>query len=160
MTLPLRQRHRRMFAVLGVLLPLAFVAGIAAHKPVPAQGSLANQFFSSRETFTTTQWERGDLFTNAPIQVRLLRERAGHGQFALQLSSAHDFVKPDLLVYWSSGAGTIAETIPDNAVLLGVFNSNLPLPFPAETTATNGVLVLYSLADHETVALSKSISLK
>ena len=28
MILPLRRRHRRMFAVIGVLLPLAFMAGV------------------------------------------------------------------------------------------------------------------------------------
>ena len=158
MILSLRQRHRRIFTVLGVLLPLAFAAGIAARKQVPSQSSLPDQLSLSREKFTTTQWDRSDLFANALIHVRLLRERAGYGQLALRLSPSRDFVKPDLLVYWSASANRITETIPDNAVLLGVFNSNLPLPLPSDTTATSGVIMLYSLADHETIAVSKPIT--
>lgn len=35
MILPLRKRHWRMFAVLAILLPVLFAAGIAARKPLP-----------------------------------------------------------------------------------------------------------------------------
>src|SRR5262245_3083996 len=38
--LPLRQRHRLMVCTLGVLLPVAFVAGIAARKPAPVAGTV------------------------------------------------------------------------------------------------------------------------
>ena len=35
MTQPLRRAHRRILIVLAVVLPAAFVAGLAARKPLP-----------------------------------------------------------------------------------------------------------------------------
>ena len=35
MILPLRKRHRRMFAVLAIVLPLLFAVGVIARKPLP-----------------------------------------------------------------------------------------------------------------------------
>ena len=60
MTLPLRQRHRRVFAVLGVLLPVAFAIGIAARKPVTGVAALPGELAQTRSEFTTTVWERND----------------------------------------------------------------------------------------------------
>src|SRR4051812_2149306 len=81
---PLRQRHRRMVILLCVFLPVAFVIGIAARKPVPAMASLPRELTASPRNFPVTEWNRADLLTNAPIQVRLLRESASAGQFAVE----------------------------------------------------------------------------
>ena len=157
---PLRQRHRRMVIVLGVLLPVAFAVGIAARKPVPGMISLPKELVASPQQFPVTEWERADLFTRTPIQVRLLRETAGTGRFAVEFSAAKDFVKPDLIVYWIAGNPNIAETLPDNARLLGVFNSSVALSLPPEAALGSGVLVLYSLADQEIVEVSKPFALQ
>jgi len=152
---PLRQRHRRMVTVLGVLLPIAFVVGIAARKPVPSTPSLPAGLVASPRTFAATQWEHADLFAKAVIQVRLLRESADAGGFGIELSAPKDFVKPDLIVYWVAGNPNITDTLPDNARLLGAFNSSIALPLPVEATSASGILVLYSLADQEVIAVSK-----
>src|SRR6266404_4950209 len=119
---PLRKRHRRMVIVLGVFLPVAFAVGIAARKPVPGMTSLPKELVVSPQIFAVTEWERADLFTKTPIQVRLLRESAGTGHFAVELSAPKDFEKPDLIVYWLAVGTRITDTIPDDAFVLGSFH--------------------------------------
>ena len=157
---PLRERHRRMVIVLGVFLPVAFAVGIAARKPVPGMTSLPMQLATSLQTFAVTEWERTDLFTKTPIQVRLLRERAGAGRFAVEFSAPKDFVKPDLIVYWVPGNPNITDALPENARLLGAFNPSVALPLSLDSASGSGVLVLYSLADQEVVAVSKPFTVK
>ena len=157
---PLRERHRRMVIVLGVFLPVAFAVGIAARKPVPGMTSLPKELAASSQKFAVTEWERADLFTKSPIQVRLLRENAGAGHFAVEFSAAKDFVKPDLIVYWVAVGTRITNTIPDHAFLLGSFSSSAALPLPLEAGSASGVLVLYSLADHVIVETSKSLAIQ
>ena len=156
----LRQRHRRMVIVFGVLLPVAFAVGIAARKPVPGMTSLPKELVASPQQFAVTEWERADLFTKTPIQVRLLRESAGTGRFEVEFSAAKDFVKPDLIVYWVAGSPKITDTLPDNARLLGAFNSSVALSLSPDAGAGSGVLVLYSLADQEVVEVSKPFALQ
>lgn len=156
MILPLRQRHRRMFAVLGVLLPIAFAVGIAARKPVPTAETLPAGLESSTQRFTSTEWMRDDLFTKSSIQVRLLRESVSAGQFAVLFSAPKDFAKPDLIVYWVAGIPSNPATVPDNARLLGAFSARA-LPLPPEVLSSEGALILFSLADQEIVDVSKAI---
>ena len=155
---PLRQRHRRMVIVLGVFLPIAFVIGISARKSVPGMTSLPKELVASPQSFAVTEWERADLFTKTPIQVRLLRESAGAGHLAVEFSAAKDFVKPDLIVYWIAWSPNITDTLPDNARLLGAFNSSVALSLPPDAASGSGVLVLYSLADQEVVEVSKQFA--
>ena len=157
---PLRQRHHRMVIVLGVFLPIAFVVGIAARKPVPGMTSLPKELVASPQKFAVTEWQRADLFTKTPIQVRLLRESAGAGQSAVEFTAAKDFVKPDLIVYWVAGGPNLTDKLPDNARLLGAFNSSLALPLSPDSGPGSGVLILYSLADQEIVEVSKPFELQ
>ena len=156
MILPLRQRHRRMFAVIGVLIPIAFVLGIAARRPVPAVTAVPEELTGSSRPFASPTWERSDLFMKRAIGARLLRESGNTGRLAVELSAANDFVKPDLLVYWADGKANLADALPDNAILLGAFSSS-PLRLPQKATRSEGLLVLYSLADSEIVDVSKPI---
>ena len=88
-----------MFAVIGVLLPVAFAIGIAARKPVPSVVSLPAELATIPGHFTTTVWARRDLFEKVPVAVRLLRESTGTGAFAISFTGLEDFTKPDLIVY-------------------------------------------------------------
>jgi len=157
---PLRQRHRRMFIVLGVFLPVAFAVGIVARKSVPGMTSMLKELVASPQSSAVTEWERADLFTKTPIQVRLLRESAGASHFAVEFSAAKDFVKPDLIVYWVPGNPNLTDTLPDNARLLGAFNSAVALSLPPDAGPGGGVLILYSLADQEIVEVSKPFALQ
>ena len=157
---PLRQRHRRMITIIGVLLPIAFAAGIAARRPAPTVATLPTALATTQRHFEAVEWERADLFTKTPIQVRLLRERAGAARFAVEFSAAKDFVKPDLIVYWVANSPNLTDTLPDNARLLGAFNSSLALPLSPDAGPGSGVLVLYSLADQKIVEVSKPFALQ
>jgi hypothetical protein len=153
---PLRQRHRRIVIALGFFLPVAFAAGLAARKPIPFTSELPPSLATATQTFEKIEWQRADLFVKSEIQVRLLREHSGAGKFAVSFSAATDFVKPDLLVYWSAGNPSVINALPGNAILLGAFNApQLPLPEAAEKS--DGTLVLFSLADNEIVDASKSV---
>ena len=157
---PLRQRHRRMVIALGVFLPVASTVGIAARKLVPGMISLPKEMVALPQMFAVTEWERADLFTESPIQVRLLRERASAAHFGVEFSAAKDFVKPDLIVYWVAGSPNLTGTLPDNARLLGAFNSSVALPLSPDAGSSSGVLLLYSLADQEVVEVSKPFTLQ
>jgi hypothetical protein len=154
---PLRQRHYHTFVALGFLLPIIFVFGIVARKPFPTMESLPGELAVPVQNFPVRIWQRADLFAKSPIQVSLLRDNLNNGSFAVSLSADKNyFIKPDLMVYWIAGQPTINDKLPDEAKLLGGFNSGA-LALPAEAAATNGMLVLYSLADNEIVDVSKSI---
>jgi hypothetical protein len=153
---PLRQRHRHFVIALGIFLPVAFAVGIAARRAVPEVNSLPKELAPAVAQFEAQEWQRADLFTKSPVQVRLMREHSGAGKFAVEFSAAKDFVKPDLIVYWVAGNPTITDKLPDNAILLGSFSST-PLLLLDEITKSTGQLVLFSLADNEIVDVSKTI---
>lgn len=153
MILALRQRHRQVFLVLGVLLPMAFIAGIAARRPVPMVAALPPELQRVMQTFAATNWTRADLFAKAPVRIRLLREHIDGGRFGLTFLAAKGFVKPDLIVYWAAGDAAIRDSLPGNAVLLGTFSLAV-LPVPEEVAHARGEVILYSLADGEIVDVS------
>lgn len=153
---PLRLRHYRIVIALGFLLPVMFVMGIANRRSIPITERLPLQLATTPQTFANVEWQRGDLFPKSPIQVRLRREHSGAGKFAVSLSAAKNFVKPDLLVYWSAGSQIIADALPANAILLGAFSAS-QLPVPADADNSQGCLILFSLADNEIVDATKPI---
>ncbi len=101
-----------MFTIVGLLLPLAFIAGIAARKPIPTT-MLSTDFLQERKAFTKATWDRSDLFPKTALRVQLLCQEATTNRCAIQFSAAKDFVKADLLVYWLPAESTIKDTIPD-----------------------------------------------
>ena len=154
----LRQRHRRMVIALALALPIGFSIGIAARRPVPSMASLPGELRTFSRGSAATVWERSDLFVNAPIQARLLRESGKSGRFALELSAPRDFVKPDLIVYWVADGSKLTEALPNNALLLGAFSLAV-FTLPGNMPSEDGSLVLYSLANNETEAVSKPLRL-
>ncbi len=152
---PLRICHRRIFMVLGLLLPIAFGLGIAARNQVPVAANLPAALNTPARPFVASDWEQTDIFTNAPVYAHTLRPTV-RGHRAISLSAEPGFVKPDLLVYWAPAQSGAADKLPANAVLLGAFN--LPeLTLPADAAKTDGVVILYSLADGEVVAVSRPV---
>ena len=145
-----------MVIALGIFLPAAFVVDIAARKPLPTVTELPAALAAAPQRFGIVEWERADLFAKAPIQVRLLREQKSSGQFAVKFSATKDFVQPDLIVYWVAGNSSLTDTLPANAILLGSFSATA-LPLPDEIAKSDGVLILYSLANGEIVDVSKPV---
>jgi hypothetical protein len=155
MILSLRKRHRRIFTVLTVFLPIVFAVGMAARRPVPAVRTLPKDIVGSQPVFPYTLWGRNDLFRRTSIDLGLLREDKDRGRYAFSFTAPIDFAKPDLIVYWINGDSTNTITLPVNAVLLGAFDPQRPLVIPDRIPDHTGELLLYSLADGEVVDVSK-----
>jgi hypothetical protein len=152
MILQLRQRHRRVFAILGVLLPLAFAFGITARRTVPHVATLPVEL-AAKHSFVGTHEELDRVFEQSPVRVRLWREQ-GTGRLAVGFTSANDFLIPDLMAYWSAAQVTTNDNLPPDARLLGAARAG-PLVLPAEASASDGILILFSLANQEIVDVSK-----
>ena len=141
-----------MVCMLGVVLPVAFGAGIAARRPVPAATSVPSGLAAQAGDFGHVLWSDADLFPGHQIITRLRGDANGGAAVELMFSG---LTRPDVLVYWSSGDEAIADKLPEDAQLLGALSNAQPLPVPAKQRGQPGRLVLYSLADHEVVAVSK-----
>lgn len=157
MILALRQRHRGMIVVIGLFLPIAFGIGIVARKTMPPVAALPETLSQWSQHFTAISDPQAGWFTNAPIRVQFWRE-VESGRMAAGFSADPDYVKPDLIVYWAKGAALDKPGLPANATLLGAFVAG-PLVLPVEATTATGQLVLFSLANQEVVAVSRSARL-
>ena len=156
---PLRQRHRVMVFALSIVVPAAFAVGIATRKAVPALRVEAPGL-SAEASRLNEFWSRNDLWEKKAIRTRLLGDGAGSGQLAVELNSNDQIVRPDVLVYWLPGQRKIEDVPPDDAILLGRFapSTATTLTLPQQAATNPGMLLLYSLADHEIVAVSKAFS--
>jgi hypothetical protein len=158
MTLELRQRHRGIFPVLGVLIGMLFVVGIVRRRPVPELEALPPELTPRAQTFSATREERNDLFNKTGVRVRLWRQQE-NGSLAVDFIPPRDFLKPDLLAYWSATRPPSDEALPSDATLLGAFVGG-PLPLPKEALTNDGCLILFSLANHEVIDVSKSVQFR
>ena len=150
---PLRQRHRVIVCSLGVLLPVAFAAGLVTRKPIPVAATVPRGLAGHTNDFGRVVWTKTDIWPGKRIVTSLCRNAAGSVAVELMF---RELAKPDVLVYWAAGKESTVEGLPDNARLLGALSNRAPLPIPADVRGEAGRFVLYSLADHEVVAASKS----
>ena len=150
---PLRQRHRAVVCTLGVLLPVAFAAGLAARKPVPVAATVPSELIGGASDLGPVVWTRSDIWKDRRILTTLRRARAG--AWAVEFTF-RELARPDVLVYWVTGPGAIVGGLPENARLLGALSSGAPRSIHAAARGESGRFVLYSLADHEIVTVSDS----
>ena len=155
MILFLRQRHRQVFAVLGILLPIVLVGGIAARKSIPTVAELP-PVIAKPLAGTGVAWGRRDVFEKLPVVVSLATN--AQTDVSLRLEAPANFARPDVLVYWSAAKIDPTDKLPADAILLGAFTVN-ELHVPTSAVAARGHLILFSLADQELVAVSRAIQL-
>lgn len=155
MILSLRQRHRQVFAVLGILLPIVLVGGIAARKSIPTVAELP-PVIAKPLAGTGVAWGRRDVFEKLPVVVSLATN--AQTDVSLRLEAPTNFARPDVLVYWSAAKIDPTDKLPADAILLGAFTVN-ELHVPTSAVAARGHLILFSLADQELVAVSRAIQL-
>jgi len=141
-----------MVCTLGVLLPVAFVAGIVARKPVPVAAKVPHELIGGARELGKAVWTKTDIWPDRRIVTSLRRDAAGYVSVELMF---RDLVKPDVLVYWAVGKETATNGLPEDAWLLGALSNQAPLPIPSGVRDKSGRFVLYSLADHEVVAVSQ-----
>jgi hypothetical protein len=153
---PLRQRHRIAVLTLSALLPTVFVLGIASRRSVPLLASLPSSLSVQPARTYESVWVQDDLWEKSPLRTRLLRNSTP-SNLALELCAKQPVVRPDVLVYWAPGNPKLDDSLPSDAVLLGAWSQEpanaVAVPQVAKTS--RGRLILYSLADHEIVNVSK-----
>ncbi|MCI0746127.1 MAG: hypothetical protein L0Y58_12045 [Verrucomicrobia subdivision 3 bacterium] len=159
---PLRQKHRLTVCALGVALPVALVAGIAARRSVPPMMSLPPELTESALTpggrgKGHVVWTKADVWPGQRIVTTLRRD--GTGAIAVEFMF-RELVKPDVLVYWAPGKEIVSAGLPENARLLGALADRAPLPISVDVRGEAGQFVLYSLAEQEIVATSKPLTIQ
>jgi hypothetical protein len=104
-------------------------------------------------------WLRDDLWENMPLRTRLLSDPT-HLNLALEVTAADPVVRPDVLLYWVPGTSKLNDSLPGDAVLLGAWIQEpvKPLAVPQSAKTGQGRLILYSLADHQILNVSKSLA--
>src|SRR5262245_39140425 len=157
---PLRQRHRAMVVALGAFLPAAFIFGIASRHSVPLLPALPSNLPHQPAEAYEAMWMREDLWEKSQLRTRLLTDSA-RSTLELEVTAQEPVIKPDMLLYWIAGNPEINESLPNDTVLLGAWMQDpvKPLTVPAAARNSQGRLLLYSLADHQIVNITKSFTL-
>jgi hypothetical protein len=138
----------------GRFSAIAFAVGIR-HASLCGHDSLPKELSHVAAKIRSDEWERAHNFLRKRrFIVRLLRESAGTGHFRVVFYTER-FLEAGLIVYWVPRQSKRHDTLPENARLLGTFNSSFSMPLPPDAASGGGVLILYSLADHEVVEVSK-----
>jgi hypothetical protein len=153
MILNLRQRHRVTFCALGLFLPVAFAAGVAARRTVPEITSAPSVLDLRSGLPGRLIRTESDLWPGKAIMTILRAKPSGSLTVEFMFK---ELPGPDVLVYWVAGESSPRKRLPDNAQLLGQLSNQTELPL-AEKPGV-GRFVLYSLADHEIVATSKPLN--
>lgn len=155
-----RRRHRLLVVLLGPLALGLLLAAWAAREG-PARVAALPAFASADAAAGAlgsgdALWQREDLFVDWPARVTAYAStgRAAPG-LALELKPLRPLVLPDVLLYWSHGAETVADRLPQDAHLLGRIGGPIVHRFALPAVAARGPagqLVLYSLGHQEVVA--------
>ena len=156
---PLRQRHRMLVLTLSAFLPAAFVLGIASRRSVPLLASLPSGLSPQPARTYQSVWVREDLWEQKPLRTRLLSDPIT-SNLALEVTATTPVILPDVLLYWVAGTSKLDHSLPSDAVLLGAWMPEPvnPVAIPPPAKAGKGRLILYSLADHEIVNVSKTFA--
>ena len=134
---PLRAHHRWTFEVLGVLLPVIFLAGLAARPPA------TKELMASCHAPGQQIWEDTHAWKNRAITTTLYSQGPA---VLVQLAPASELNESDLLLYWSPETAPPANIA--TAKLLGTFDPNRHYQLPQ---GKHGSLLLYSAAHAQVI---------
>jgi hypothetical protein len=137
---PLRRMHRVIFFVLGITLPVLFIAGLASrHAPLTAARAVEDKR-AQNNGGTELVLNRG----SSKFKVRLVENKKGGPQREFLAIPDAGFLAPDVFVYWSETQPGAA--ISPNAKLLGKLGPSELYRIPS---GSGGYFVLYSVAQSE-----------
>lgn len=144
--------HRRAHLWIHLVLwPVAFAllaAAVANRRPVPLVGAWPSFLMDAPTAPSEILWSREDLFDGWPARV------TAHVDGSIDVKPLRPLDRPDLLLYWTTGA-IAGAALPGDAHLLGritettVHRFRLPEHPPEHK---QGSLVVYSLGHQEIVA--------
>ena len=148
----LRDRHRSIFSVLALALPVAFVAALFMRPAPPPAQPITISPADPISSFTQCIFAEGNLWPQLAITVRVFADAMPPAQLALELEPASALPVPEVLVYWKAGAAAGEGGELRDAFLLGALAGEQPRRWslPRQATQGDGQLLLYSLA-HQTL---------
>jgi hypothetical protein len=151
--LPLRRLHRVAFAVLVVVLPVVFAAGLAARRPPPTMDRLPAALQDGAVPLAFVHVERHTVWAGRDVTVRLRADADPPSRAEVEVSSGEAIDRPDLLLYWADSGSAPAAALPAGARLLGGWAGvgTRRLALSPDAIARGGTLVLYSLGLQEVV---------
>lgn len=143
-----RARHRTITTALAVIVPVVFVAGLAARpgkidtvEPLPALHAPLTDY-----TIVRAEYEAVNIAGGA-VDVRFLQGPGDPLRFAVEFMPTSAPRAPDLHVYWTPQTEP-ADELPEVAILVGTLAGIQPRRFvlPEIAGRTRGRIVFYSLA--------------
>jgi hypothetical protein len=152
---PLRRRHRRLFAVLALALPIGYVGALLSRPQMPRD--------ALRETDLpdVVLWSDADALRPLEVTVSMRRPPTppdgSQPEPVVALEPRTAPLVPDLLLYWTAAPASIGAALPDGAFLLGAFGGDRGVAFRpcAAQSSTAGRAVLYSLAHQRVTAVAE-----
>lgn len=148
---PLRERHRIVATTLALVLPVGFVAAIAARRDAPRSETWQTGATIVDEPGPGAQWI--PLSGSADFELHWKTGRASDGSGRLlALWPQQDPRRPQVLVYRTKQRQD-SEQLPEDAVLLGALAGTEVRRFPIAEAAMafDGRLLLYSLGHQEII---------
>ena len=137
---PLRKMHRTIFFLLGIVLPVLFIAGLASrHAPLFSARPVEDKV-AQRNGGTEFVLNRG----SSKFMVRLIETKKGGPEREFLAIPDSGFLAPDVFVYWSETQ--TGASISPNAKLLGKLGPEELYRIPS---GLSGYFVLFSVAQNE-----------
>lgn len=137
----LRRRHRQVFLVLAVVLPLLFAAGLVARRTVPVAEAPPVKLPTASDRPGLVAWDEAGL-------------RLGSGADYLDVVPTGAAEFPDILLYWSPDPPE-ADTPGSQAFLLGAIDGVRAqrCSLPDFAREVDGYLIAWSLAHRRAIAV-------
>ena len=134
---------------LAVILPVLFIAGLRARRPIPSVPRLPDHESGVDERAGFTLWNE------VGLKVRLDSSSAARPKTFLDIIPVREFGEPDLLLYWDDRKPETGK-LSENAILLGSLKGAKPrrMVVPQSVPSSAGYVVLFSLAHQRVIATS------
>ncbi len=142
----LRKRHRGIFGLLAIALPLLFIAALLARKPVPKMSEYSLATETDASGFPHLLYSSGDNFADPLIVTYLRSDSLPAANLLLQLDVKEHLQAPEPLLYWIRSSKTAEFPPPATAIFLGSIRGKGLQDFtlPSDAQETDGRLVIYS----------------
>jgi len=137
---PLRKIHRTIFFVLGIALPVLFIAGLASrHAALSTVGPIEDKL-AQRSGGAEFVLNHG----SSKFTVRLIEIKKVGQEREFVVIPASGFLAPDVFVYWAEAQP--GASLSPSAKLLGKLGPGEVYRIPP---GSGGYFVLYSVAQNE-----------
>lgn len=145
-----------MVCILAFVLPVAFVFSVAARRTVPPGSPSGTLFNAAPGAYGEVVWTDADAWPGKRILTVLQTDPLGSLTVEFMF---RELPGPDVLAYWVPSNWAPGDRLPANAQLLGAFLNGEILPLAGRPRGEPGRFVLYSLANHQIVSISKPMTL-